>query len=80
MRITGTVNNINDQGDYLYVAVTVPYQFKGNDRTTAVWLDFRGDRERLEVMHLGDEITAVGQIEEIKESSMDFDLCELVIP
>ncbi len=41
-------------------------------------MDFRGDRERLEIMRPEDTLDAVGQIKKIGSLAMELENCELI--
>lgn len=79
LRIHGRVNNISPREDGTsYVSLDVPYPFRGSELSRTVWLSFPGDRERLEVMHKGDPVSAIGKIMRVRSATMDLEDCELV--
>lgn len=78
IEISGSLTNISDHGESLYVSVNVATVFSGMRTTATVWLTFKGDRDFLEMLQKGAQLVAIGKIRRIRNVSMDFDDCELI--
>ena len=78
VRAEGTISNIHDHGESLRVALNVARRFRNTEISTTIWLEFRGDRERLEMMQVGGRLRAIGKIERVSSATIELSDCELV--
>jgi hypothetical protein len=73
IEITLPVKNVVQREDETLVMFTRPDAF-----ASQIWLHFPGDRERLEILDVGDTLTAVGRITELSSVVMRLYGCEMV--
>lgn len=78
IKVTGIVDNISDHGETLHMCLDVPIDYKGTKMMAPIWLEFPGDRDRLEITHHGDQITALGRIKRITGATMELGECSLI--
>lgn len=73
VEISMSVKNVIQRDDDTVVMFTLPDRF-----LTMIWLHFQGDRDRLEIVEIGDMLSAVGRISELSSTGMRLYGCEML--
>lgn len=71
--ISMEVKNVIQHDDETVVMFVVP-----ETAAAFIWLHFPRDRERLEILEIGEQLTAVGRIEQLSGLTMRLYACELI--
>jgi hypothetical protein len=81
MAISGAVNDIQLQLNgtyYVNVKTELPKEATYMEQISTTLLIFRSNLEALDILHRGDEISAIGQITLINNMALTLDNCELI--